>query len=111
MNMSTPQIVETLALSLSRKGGRFELTIGEQVFKQNTCEFLLTFSSLQDRNMDEYMNNLTSDYDQVKVPLSGCGRSITLKLSDFVKLRTLYGQQMFDLKLEDLLIRQGISWR
>jgi hypothetical protein len=43
------------------------------------------------------------------VPLSGCGKSITLLLSDFAKLRTLYGQQMFDLKLEDLLMRRGIT--
>jgi hypothetical protein len=104
-----PQIIESLTLALSRSGGRFELCIGDQLFKQTTCEFMLTFSSMQGKDMEEYMSNLTNDYDQIRVPLSGCGKSITLLLSDFVKLRTLYGQQMFDLKLEDLLMRRGIT--
>jgi hypothetical protein len=105
----TPQIIETLSMGLSRSGGRFELSIGGQLFRQTTCEFMLTFASMQGKDMDEYMSNLTNEFDQVRVPLSGCGKSITLLLSDFVRLRMLYGQQMFDLKLEDLLIRRGIT--
>jgi hypothetical protein len=109
MKIQEAQTIETLNLTLSRSGGRFELIVGEQVFRQTTCEFMLTFSSMQGRNMEEYMSNLANEFDEVRVPLSGCGQSITLSLSDFVKLRTLYGQQMFDLKLEDLLIRKGIA--
>ena len=59
--------------------------------------------------MEEYMANLAHEYDQVRVPISGCGKSVTLPLSDFARLRFLYGQRMFELKLEDLLIRQGIT--
>lgn len=103
------QLVDTLVLTLSRSGGRFELVVGEQKFRQTTCEFMLTFSSMQGKNMDEYMSNLTNEYDRVRVPLSGCGVSVTLLLSDFARLRSLYSQRMFDLKLEDLLMRQGIT--
>jgi hypothetical protein len=103
------QITETLTLELTRSGGRFELAVGEQKFKQTTCEFMLTFSSMQGKNMDEYMINLTNEYDRVRVPISGCGKSVTLLLSDFARLRSLYGQRMFELKLEDLLMRQGIT--
>jgi hypothetical protein len=102
-------ITEVLTLELSRAGGRFELTVGEQKFKQTTCEFMLTFSSMQGKNMEEYMTNLTHEYDQVRVPISGCGKSVTLPLTDFARLRHLYGQRMFELKLEDLLMRQGIT--
>jgi hypothetical protein len=105
----TSQITETLILELSRSGGRFELVVGEQKFKQTTCEFMLTFSSMQGKNMEEYMVNLANEFDQVRVPISGCGRSVTLLLSDFARLRSLYGQRMFELKLEDLLMRQGIA--
>jgi hypothetical protein len=105
----TSQITETLLLELSRSGGRFELVVGEQKFKQTTCEFMLTFSSMQGKNMEEYMINLANEFDQVRVPISGCGRSVTLLLSDFARLRSLYGQRMFELKLEDLLMRQGIA--
>lgn len=104
-----PQINEALALKLSRSGSRFELSIGGQIIKQTTCEFMLTFSSMQGKDMEEYMSNLTNDYDQVRVPLAGCGKSIILLLSDFARLRNLYGQQMFELKLEDLLMRRGIT--
>jgi hypothetical protein len=103
------QTTDTLLLTLSRSGGRFELVVGEEMFKQTTCEFMLTYSSMQGKDMDEYMTNLADDYDRVRVPLSGCGRGVTLSLSDFAKLRSLYGQRMFDLKLEDLLMRQGIT--
>lgn len=102
-------IADKLALTLSRSGGRFELVVGDKTFQQNTCEFMLTFSSMQGKDMEEYMSNLASEYDQVRVPLSGCGKGITLSLSDFARLRTLYGQRMFDLKLEDMLMRQGIT--
>ena len=103
------QLTETLLLTLTRSAGRFNVVVGDQEFKQTTCEFLLTFASMQGKNMEEYLNNLTSEYDQVRVPLSGCGKSVTLMLADFARLRTLYGQRMFELKLEDLLMRQGIS--
>jgi hypothetical protein len=103
------QITETLVLELSRSGGQFELVVGERKFRQTTCEFMLTFSSMQGKDMDEYMINLANEYDQVRVPISGCGRSVTLMLSDFARLRSLYGQHMFELKLEDMLMRQGIA--
>jgi hypothetical protein len=103
------QLIATLVFSLSRSGGRFVLVVGERTFRQTTCEFMLTFASMQGKNMDEYMTNLASEYDQVRVPLSGCGKSITLSLTDFTRLRSLYGQGMFELKLQDLLMRQGIA--
>lgn len=109
LNSLESQITETLTLKLSRSGGRFELVVGEQRFKQTTCEFMLTFSSMQGKNMDEYMANLANEYDRVRVPISGCGNSITLLLTDFARLRSLYGQRMYELKLEDLLMRQGIT--
>jgi len=102
-------ITETITLELSRTGSRFELVVGEQTFKQTTCEFMLTFSSMQGKDMDEYMSNLDNEYDRVRVPISGCGTCVTLMLSDFARLRSLYGQRMFELKLEDLLMRQGIT--
>jgi hypothetical protein len=103
------QKIKTLTLELVRCAGRFELMVGEQKFKQTTCEFMLTFSSMQGKNMDEYMANLANEYDQVRVPISGGGKSVTLLLSDYARLRSLYGQRMFELKLEDLLMRQGIT--
>lgn len=103
------QITDILILNLTRVAGRFKLVVGNQEFEQNTCEFLLTFASMQGKNMDEYMCNLSNDYDRVRIPLSGCGLAVTLPLCDFARLRSLYGQRMFDLKLEDLLMRQGIT--
>jgi len=102
------QATETLPLALSLSKGRFEVTVGEQTYRQTMCEFMLTFASMQGKNMDEYVSNLASDYDYVSVPLSGSGRCVRLALSDFARLRSLYMQRMFDIKLEDLLLRQGI---
>ena len=109
INSLEAQKTKTLTLELVRCAGRFELVVGEQKFKQTTCEFMLTFSSMQGKNMDEYMANLANEYDQARVPISGGGKSVTLLLSDYARLRSLYGQRMFELKLEDLLMRQGIT--
>ena len=103
------QLTVATVLSLKRSSGRFNLVVGDQAFTQTTCEFLLTFSCMQGKDMDEYMTNLSSEYDNVRVPLSGCGICVTLSLSDFARLRSLYCQRMFELKLEDLLMRCGVS--
>lgn len=102
-------VAELLLLDLTRLGGRFKLVVGSREYQQNTCDFLLTFASMQGKNMEEYVNNLDEDYDTVRVPISGCGSAVILSLSDFARLRSLYGQRMFELKLEDLLMRQGIA--
>jgi hypothetical protein len=108
--VETPEILTKEAISLEIRlfKGRFQVTVGDQTFSQTMCEFMLTFASMQGKDMFEYMNNLANEYDFVSVPLSGSGRSVTLALSDFARLRSLYMQQMFELKLEDLLLRQGI---
>jgi len=103
------QTNESISLSLRLQNGRFHLTVGEEMFSQTMCEFMLTFSSMQGKDMTEYMSNLDSTYDYVSVPLTGYGKSVKLALGDFARLRSLYIQQMFEIKLEDLLVRQGIA--
>jgi len=101
-------LVEPITLSLNRAKSRFRLVVGDQEVEQNICEFLLTFSFLQSKDVEEYLLNPSSEYDQVRVPLSGRGRTITLPLCDFIHLRAAYAREMFELKLEDLLLRQGV---
>lgn len=84
------------------------LAVGERITKQSTCEFLLTFSSMVATDIEAYLSNLSNAYDEVRVPLSSRGDTITLSLADFARLRTLYGQMMFELKLQDLLLRNSI---
>src|SRR3954462_7588584 len=86
---------DTISLEINLSKGRFQVTVGDQIFRQTMCEFMLTFASMQGKDMFEYMSNLTSDYDFVSVPLSGSGKSVKLALSDFARLRSLYMQQMF----------------
>jgi hypothetical protein len=111
--IETPEILTkgSISLEINLAKGRFHVTVGDHTYSQTMCEFMLTFASMQGKDMFEYMSNLTSDYDFVSVPLSGSGRSVKLALSDFARLRSLYMQQMFELKLEDLLLRQGIATR
>ena len=103
------QLTDIVVLSLSRTRGRFELVVGDEKFNQNICEFMLTFASMAGKNMPKYMSNLDNEFDNVRVPLSGAGKAVTLPLCDFARLRSLYMQQMFEMKLEDMLMRQGIS--
>lgn len=84
------------------------LVVGEQTVKQSTCEFLLTFSSMVATDIEAYLSDVSNAYDQVRVPLSSRGDVIVLPLADFARLRGLYGQMMYELKLQDLLLRNSI---
>lgn len=84
------------------------LAVGERTVKQSTCEFLLTFSSMVATDIEAYLSDISNDCDEVRVPLSSCGDVIILPLADFARLRDLYGQMMFELKLQDLLLRNSI---
>jgi hypothetical protein len=101
-------LVKDVNLSLNRKAGKFTLCIENQKVDQNVCEFLLTVSFLAEKNIEEYLLNTDSSYDSVKVPLTGCGKSLILSLPEFIKLREAYSRQMFLLKLEDMLAHRGI---
>jgi hypothetical protein len=102
-------ITQIIPLSITHSGNSFMLVVGEQTVKQSTCEFLLTFSSMVGTDIEAYISNLSNEYDAVRVPLSTRGEAVVLSLADFARLRSLYGQMMFELKLQDLLVRNSIS--
>ncbi len=101
-------ITQIIPLSITHSGNSFLLVVGGQTIKQTTCEFLLTFSSMVGTDIEGYISNLSKEYDEVRVPLSTRGDAVVLSLADFARLRDLYGQMMFELKLQDLLVRNSI---
>jgi hypothetical protein len=102
-------LVKDISITLNRKKGKFTLSFNGQVYEQNVCEFLQTFSFLVGKDLEEHLMNTDSRYDTVRIPLTGCGRSITLGLTDFITFREMYDRQMFQLRLEDLLLRQRVQ--
>jgi hypothetical protein len=50
-----------------------------------------------------------SSYDQVRIPLTGSGKIVTLDLAEFVRFREAYSRQLFLLKLEDMLVHKGVT--
>ena len=101
-------LTEVLPLSLTHAGNSFSLVVGNQVIKQSTCEFMLTYASMVGTDIEAYLENLSNSCDSVNVPLSGTGTAVVLGLRDFARLRALYGQMMYELKLQDLLVRCSI---
>lgn len=99
---------QTIPLTLTHTGNSFLLIVGERAVKQSTCEFLLTFSSMVATDIEAYLSNVSSAFDDVRLPLSSRGDTIVLSLADFARLRNLYGQMMYELKLQDLLLRNAI---
>jgi hypothetical protein len=102
-------LTQIIPLSITHSGNSFMLVVGEQTIKQSTCEFLLTFSSMVGTDIEAYISNLSHEYDEVRVPLSARGDAVVLTLADFARMRSLYGQMMYELKLQDLLVRNSIS--
>jgi hypothetical protein len=103
--------VKTIRLNLDRKAGRFVLDIDGTLVRQNVCEFLHTLSFLVAQDVETYLLSTDSRYDNVRIPLTSAGASASLSLHEFLALRDVYGEQMFLLKLEDLLLKKGISSR
>ncbi|MBL0745857.1 hypothetical protein [Chryseolinea lacunae] len=101
-------LTEVLPLSLTHAGNSFTLVIDDQAIKQSTCEFMLTYSSMVGTDIEALLSNLSNACDSVSVPLSGRGSAVVVSLRDFARLRTLYGQMMYELKLQDLLVRCAI---
>lgn len=102
-------LTQIIPLSITHTGNSFTLVVGDRTFKQSTCEFLLTFSSMVGTDIEEYIANLSNEFDEVRVPVSGRGDAVVLSLREFARLRDVYGQMMFELKLQDLLIRNSIA--
>lgn len=105
----TETLVKDISLSFSRQKGRFTLVVGDLSIQQNVCEFLHTVSFLVGKDVEEYLLNTDSQYDSVRIPLSGTGKTATLDLRDFIRFREIYQQQLFLLKLEDMLMRKGVQ--
>lgn len=102
-------VSKTITLEFDRKSGRFVLDLDGELVRQNVCEFLHTLSFMVGHDIEHSLLSTDSRYDVVRVPLTTAGTTATLPLHDFVALREAYGNQMFLLKLEDLLLRKGIK--
>jgi hypothetical protein len=98
-----------ISLQYDKRKGKFQLSIGDLSLTQNICEFLLTNSFLVGKDVEEYLSNTQGDYDFVKIPLTSTGKTVTLDLIGFIRLKDVYHSQMYLLKLEDMLIHRGVS--
>lgn len=98
-----------ITLNFDRKTGRFLLEVKGEMIRQSVCEFLHTMSFLVVQDVEQFLLSTDSRYDYVRIPLTSAGATATLSLQEFIALREAYGNQMFLLKLEDLLLRKGIK--
>jgi hypothetical protein len=101
-------LIKDISLAFNPKKGKFTLSLQGQSIDQNVCEFLQTVSFLIGKDIEEYLLSTDSQYDNIRIPLTGCGKVITLTLTDFISFREAYGRQMYMLKLEDMLMHRGI---
>lgn len=108
--MAQAQLLQQpISLNFDKQKSKFTLSVSGQIVQQNVCEFLLTSSFLVGQNVEEFLLNTDSCYDSVKIPLTTAGKSLTVELADFIRLREAYSRQMYLLKLEDLLLYRGIA--
>lgn len=102
---------DRIELTLARSRGKFVLRFGDgSKIEQTVCEFLLTFSFLNNHNIEDCLLSTDDQFDTVTVPLTGTGVKLDLSLGDYAAFREVYFRQMFELKLEDMLVRQGIRF-
>jgi hypothetical protein len=97
------------SLIFDRKRGRYTLYCNDQKLEQNVCEFLLTISYLAGKNIEEHLLNTDNHYDTVRIPMTSSGKTLTLNLADYLALRNVYSQEMFLLRLDDILTTNSIG--
>jgi hypothetical protein len=102
-------LLEEISIAFSKRQGRFVVNHAGKVVQQTVCEFLHTMSFLVGKDLEEHLLNTDNQYDTIRIPLSNRGDNVTLDLHQFIRFRNAYAQQMFLLKLEDLLMRKGIK--
>ena len=107
--MKQQVLTRKIALTFSRKKGKFSLHYGDHSVEQNVCEFLQTMSFLVGKDIEEHQLNNDMQYDTVRIPLTNSGKTLTLNLIEFIRFREAYGYQMFLLKLEDVLMHKRIQ--
>jgi hypothetical protein len=98
-----------ISLNFQKTKGKFTLCVGDQTYQQNVCEFLVTNSFLVGKDVEQYLFNTDSTYDTVKIPLTSTGKCVTLNLVEFIRFKEMYHQQMYLLKLEDMLTHRGVA--
>jgi hypothetical protein len=96
-------------ISFDCKNGKYVFQVENTTFEQRICEFLYTYNFLKAQNPEEFLLNTDSKYDLVKIPTSRSGKFLVLTLSQYLVVREIYAEEMFRLRLEDMLNRMGIA--
>ncbi len=103
-------IIETVPfISYSSETGCYAIHFDGEVYEQRLCEFIHTYNFLLKNDPEVYLMNLSSEFDTVQLPLSSHGDTLTLTIIGFLRFRELYLQEMYNLKLDDLLYRNRIT--
>jgi len=101
-------IQENSSISFNPARGRYTVIFAGNTIEQRVCEFLYTYSFVAHQNPEELLS-VDNSYDYLNIPLTCTGDVLTVTNVDFFALRELYLDEMFRLKMEDLLMRSGIS--
>ena len=96
-------------ISYNCKTGRYSVLFQSYSYEQRLCEFLSTFKFLKTIDLEYYLLNIGSQYDSVTVPLSLSGMTLVLPLDEYVIFREMYMEELFRLKLENMLHSLSIS--
>lgn len=96
-------------ISYNSKTGRYSVVFESYSYEQRLCEFLSTFNFLKTIDLEYYLLNIGNEYDTVTVPLSLSGMNIVLPLDEYIIFRNMYMEELFRLKLENMLHSLCIS--
>ena len=103
-------IVEAVPfISYIREKGCYAVNFDGEVYEQRLCEFVHTYNFLLKNKPETFLMNISSEFDTVTLPLSSHGDTLVLSIIGFLRFRELYMQEMYHLKLDDLLYRSRIA--
>ena len=96
-------------LEFDRKSGLFQVDFEGFHYKQRFCEFIATVQYLKSVDLAALLIDVRGK-DDIRVPLSCKGSSITIDLHHLSRFFDLYSVAMFEIHLQDLLSRNKISF-
>lgn len=103
-------IVEAVPfISYTPEKGCYAVHFDGEVYEQRLCEFVHTYNFLLKNKPETFLMDISSEFDTIVLPLSSYGETLTLSIIGFLRFRELYLQEMYSLRLDDLLYRSRIA--
>jgi len=110
MHLPEQEVQSSDRISYDFRKGKYIVFFDDHVYEQRLCEFLNTYNFLKNIDLELHLLSPGKEFDIIKVPLFLGGRNLKLSITRYIYFREMYLEEMYRLRLENLLASLKISF-